>query len=77
MAVDGPQEAAGTSPADNTAADNIAADSANTVADNTAAVGPETVVAAAIPPTEAKAESGASPRKTTRHPHRRLPLPSR
>ena len=35
VAVDGPQEAAGTSPADNTAADN------------TAAVGPETAAAAA------------------------------
>jgi hypothetical protein len=59
VAVDGPQEAAGTSPADNTAVDNIAAE--NTVADNSAAVGPETVVAAAIPPTESKAESVASP----------------
>ena len=53
VAVDGPQEAAGTSPADNTVADN-------TAADNTAALGPETVVAGASPPTEAKADSGVS-----------------
>ena len=58
VAVDGPQEAAGTSPADNTAADNTAA--GNTAADNTAAVGPETVATVASPPAETKAESGVS-----------------
>jgi len=58
VAVDGPQEAAGASPADNTVADNTAA--GNTAADNTAAVGPETVATVASPPTETKAESGVS-----------------